>query len=904
MFRFVPSFFLLVLLSLAAVFGAACAQQPVGSTTRASPEPEPALVVEVEFEAPREVASFEYFGGLEFDESIPTPREELGYDIGEQFTRHHDVVRYLTTLAASSDRLNYREYGRSHEDRALTVLTISSPENISRIEEILAANRELADPENLSEERAQEIIASNPAIVWLSYNVHGNEASCTESAMQMAYTLAAAQNPEVLDVLDDLVIVIDPVLNPDGRDRYVNFYRAALGTSGPNPSPIAAEHMEPWPGGRTNHFYFDLNRDWIWLTQPESAARLKVYLQVLPQLHIDYHEQGHHSPYFFGAGDDPYNLNIPAATREWVNRYGEANALAFDREGLVYATRERFDYLYPGYGKVLPTYHGAVGMLCEKGGHGRAGLSIELDEQSDLTLAERAYHHFLTGMSYLETTRELRAEQLDRFRRYFADSLQKRDGTPLAFIISAENDRNLLEKIWRLCDSHGVRVDEATEAIDLGGAIDMWTGEAPEVRSAPAGSWVIWTDQPRGHLVAAAFERSTFVTDIETYDITGWSAPVVFGMQAWSMDAAPRADVRQILSFEAEEAKAVGGGDVAILVDSTQHRFPVGVGVAMRHELTLRKAGAEFTIGGQTFSPGSLIIYAKRNHERDLKRVLRELLDAGLDARLVDTGLTETGHVLGVNDNWHMDLPNVALLRGDPLNPYSFGQTWHLLDREMPIPHTALNIIDVTASRLDEFNVVVIPDTWGDLDRWLGEHGADAIRDWVEDGGVLVTLAGASEWAESEVLEFGEDEDSDESDEDEGDEEDRPAPSELSWEEREDREVEDNVPGALLAATLDTTHPLAGGLGERMPVLKRSDRMLEVEDDTFVLVRFDPEERLVIGGVISDRNVARLAGTPAVTHHEHGHGAVICFSDDPTVRGFLHRPMRLLMNVIVFSPSL
>ncbi|MFG0328699.1 MAG: M14 family zinc carboxypeptidase [Phycisphaerales bacterium] len=853
----------------------------------------PATAQHVRHEAGSNV--FDYFDGLEYAENVPSPEQFFGYRIGERFTLHHQLVEYLTAVADASDRVEIEQYGETHEGRSLHLVTISSPANLSRIDEIFAANRRLADPRSISDEDARAIINNNPAISWFSYNVHGNEASGSEAAMQVVYTLAAATNPEVERILNDTVVVIDPMLNPDGRDRYVNWYKQTRGHDY-DASPDAAEHYEPWPGGRTNHYLFDLNRDWIWLVHPESKSRLVAYRRVLPHLHIDYHEQGWLNPFFLGAGDTPYNLNIPDESKEWVEKYGEANAAAFDARSLIYSTKERFDYLYPGYGKVLPVYHGAVGMLAEKAGHGFAGLAVEIDDQNTLTLVERARDHYVLSMSNAETTAANRQAQLERFYRFFKDSIEYEKGKPKAYIISSESDPTRLHKAFDFARSHGIELHRTESALRAGESLrlhEYGKGKAEEAGTTiPPGSWIIHSNQPMAHLMHAMFERSTEIEDPDTYDITGWSLPVAFGLDAWfTMDEAPSGVPLE--TFELPAAEQSGEGSVAILVDSRQHDFPQAVGLAVRHEIFARATGEEIEIDGRSFGAGSLLIHRIRNSDRDLDAFVRELLDAGIAAHFTNSGLSSAGPALGANANDQLTAPKVLLVRGEPTSSYSYGQHWHLLDIEMPFPHSSVNADRIGSVDLDEYTVIVLPDGGG-----LSE--IDTLRDWIRGGGALVASGSAARWASRALLELEEkdlDENLDE------DDRERPKASELTYEEREARGVEDRIPGSILRIALDRSHPLTAGIEtDWLGVLKRGDGVLPVSDSGYVVARIDDEP--LISGVLSDRNARRLSGEPFMTHHRLGRGNVILFSDDLTIRGFQHAPVRLLMNAIMYGASL
>ena len=651
---------------------------------------------------------FEYFGGLTLDDSVPAPVDVLGYHIGEHFTRAADMVDYMQQLAESSKRVAVQRYGQTHQRRPLMTLTITSESNHQNLNQILRDNRALADPSLTNTSRIEQIIDSNPAVVWFSYNVHGNEPSPMETAMQVAYTMAAAQNDEVQEILDKVVLVIDPLLNPDGHERYVNWYQQTRGAE-PISNLDAAEHHEPWPGGRTNHYLFDLNRDWLWLEQPESEARLEIYNRYLPQLHIDFHEQGLRSPYFLGAGDEPYNTNIPDATRRWIHKYGEANARVFDQYGRVYSSRERFDYLYPGYGKVLPVYHGAIGMLAEQAGHSGAGLAADIDGEYTLTLTDRAENHFLLSMSNLETTAKHRRGQLERFRRYFVDSASLDKAGPRAFFISADNDPALLKKAWDLCNAHDITIESLDQSTTIQPAHSYLEPDSEDsARDLPAGTWVIRVNQAMGRLVRALFEPNPTITDEDTYDITAWSMPVAFGLEAWYTNDPFTAPTTTLSSYAKPKPQITGDGNVALLVDSRQHDFPRAIGLAERRELFARLAGQAFTVDNRQFARGSLIVHFTRNDTKTIERFTRALSRAGLSAHRASSGMTSSGPVLGANENEYLEPPKIALLRHRPFSSNSFGAHWFMLDHQMPMPHVPINVDDLRRTDLEQYNTLVM----------------------------------------------------------------------------------------------------------------------------------------------------------------------------------------------------
>jgi hypothetical protein len=793
--------------------------------------------------------------------------------------------------------MSIETYGQSHERRDLVVCTISSAKNLARLDDILASNSALADPASRSTSDVSNAIENNPAIVWFSFNVHGNEPSCTETAIQLAYTLTASDDPKVRAILDDVVIVIDPCLNPDGRERYVSWIHSVTGAN-PNPNTDAAEHFEPWPQGRTNHYYFDLNRDWLWGVQPESRARLEIYKRYLPHLHIDFHEQGYQSPYFFGLGEKPFNKNIPQETIEWVGRFGAANAESFDDRGLVYATKERFDYLYPGYGKVLPTYHGAVGMLCEKGGHSRAGLAIDFSEEHVLTLHERVAHHFIVAMSDLQFAAANRRANTERFARYFTLPANNDLYAPVTYAISKDNDPALLGKLADLCEMHDIEIHEASGNARASGYLDYRTGEATDTAPALRDCWLIPGDQPRGALVRAVFERSTTVEETETYDITGWSLPIAWGLESWYLEQDLRSSKIDPEELRASPARATTGR-VATIIDASQHNFPRAIGALVRHDCFARLAGDQFTIDGRSFPTGSVILHHIRNTNK-VDSFLEECAELGVDVHNTGKGVTAQGHVLGANDNARFTAPSVLLLRNEPTSAYSFGQLWNLLDIESRIPHTAVNARDLSRISLDDYNVIVIPHLNGGLTKAIGKQSAEDLKTWINAGGTFVAIGSASDWAARQFL--GEPDDKPENEDDERGDED-PEDRDLTWSERKSRNVNRNIPGAMLAASVDNDHPLSAGVRDWVGVIKRGDRVAPLRASGHAIARFD-EENTVIGGVISDEKASEIAGKAFASQHRLGSGSVVCFSDDITIRGFAHAPVRLILNAITLGPSL
>jgi len=441
---------------------------------------------------------------------LQSPAEFLGYEIGTQFTRHADVVSYFEHVAEHSTMVTYDRYGTTNERRPLTYAIVSSASNLANIENIRKDNLK-----NVGIEAG----SANPqtAIVWLSYNVHGNEASSTEAAMATLYKLITKKQ----DWLANTVVIIDPCVNPDGRDRYVNWNNQV--TAKPyNVKQAAIEHNEPWPGGRANHYLFDLNRDWAWATQVESTQRLKIYNKWMPHVHVDFHEQGINEPYYFAPAAEPYHEIISNFQRDFQVEIGKNHARYFDQEGWLFFTRERFDLLYPSYGDTYPMFMGAIGMTYEQAGHSRAGLGINTDEGYELTLVDRAAHHTTTGLSTVEISSKNASRLNSEFKKFFNNSSLKYK----SYVLKGHPDK--IDALTKLLDKHEIKYGFAT-----GGNVSGFNYTKNASGSMDAqGALVVNTTQPKGKMVKALFEPDAKLSDPLTYDITAWSVPHAYGLEA------------------------------------------------------------------------------------------------------------------------------------------------------------------------------------------------------------------------------------------------------------------------------------------------------------------------------------------------------------------------------------
>ncbi|MBK5277992.1 MAG: zinc carboxypeptidase, partial [Bacteroidia bacterium] len=455
---------------------------------------------------------------------LQSPDAFLGYELGDRFTRHHRMVEYFKAVDEALPNVQVSQYGETYEHRPLIYAVVASPENFNNIEQIRLDNLKRAGAMEGSP-------TTKVAIVWLSYNVHGNEANSMEASMKTLYELVNPGNAKTKEWLKNTVVIIDPCINPDGRDRYANFYNQ-YGNIPANADPQAREHRELWPGGRANHYLFDLNRDWAWETQKESQARIKLYNQWLPHVHVDYHEQGYNSPYYFAPAAEPVHEVVTNWQREFQVTVARNNAKYFDEQGWLYFTKERFDLYYPSYGDSYPMNCGAIGMTYEKGGIG-AGLTITTIEGDPLTLKDRLTHHFTTGMSTVEISSLNSWKLVDEFEKFYRETNTNPPFPYKSYVIKAENNSDKLSKITAWFDSQSIQYGHATARPSKG--FDYQTQSISNFNIG-AEDIVVTIYQPKGRFITSVFEPQSKLTDSATYDVTAWNLLYSFDLKAYAVN--------------------------------------------------------------------------------------------------------------------------------------------------------------------------------------------------------------------------------------------------------------------------------------------------------------------------------------------------------------------------------
>ncbi len=794
---------------------------------------------------------------------LKSPSDFLGYEIGSEFSRHADVVRYFEHVATNSNMVDYYSYGKTNERRPLTYAVVSTAANLNAIEKIRT--------DNLKQIGLMEGSA-NPevAIVWLSYNVHGNEASSTEAAMQTLYELIT----EKQEWLQNTVVIIDPCLNPDGRDRYANWYNQVKATPY-NVKQIATEHNEPWPGGRPNHFLFDLNRDWAWATQVESKQRLKIYNMWMPHIHVDFHEQGINEPYYFAPAAEPYHEIISDFQRDFQTSIGKNHAKYFDREGWLFFTRERFDLLYPSYGDTYPTFMGAIGMTYEQAGHGRAGLGINTDEGYVLTLKDRVAHHVTTGLSTVEISSQNAGQLNSEFRGFFQNGNLKYK----SYVVSGHPDK--IASLTALLDLHEIKYGFTDSKVT---GFNFVTGTNTSITAKHA--LVVPTNQPKGKMVKVLFEQEAKLSEPLTYDITAWSLPYAYGLNCVaSLVNVPMTNPTQNLGPLNGLTKG-NAGYIAPWKSLNDASFLIEL---LEADIKVRFSEKDLSFGGQKFNKGSLVITKSDNRKnKQFDQMVTKI--ANKHQRKLYATKTSFGDQkpdFGSPDIKLINPPKIAVLKGEGTSSLSYGTIWHFFETQLQYPITSIDTGYFGVDDLSGFDILILPSGW--YNSVLGDSAMDDLKSWIRGGGKVIAIGNSMRVFSGKDGFNLEENDSEDEDEDKL----------IPYEKRERSRVKNFVTGSIYEVTLDNSHPMAFGYDSTYFSLKRSSRSYKFMDSGYNVGYINGDAKSV-SGFSGKAAKAKLKNSLVFGETRMGSGSVIYMVDDVLFRSFWENGKLFLVNSIFF----
>lgn len=802
---------------------------------------------------------------------LKSPSEFLGYEIGTEFSRHADVVSYFEHVAANSNMVEYQDYGKTNERRRLTYAIVSSEENIQNIEKIRTDNLKSIGlmPGDASPDKT---------VIWLSYNVHGNEASSSEAAMNTVYKLITEHS----DYLKNAVVIMDPGVNPDGRDRYVNWYNQVK-ASPYNPSQDATEHHEPWPGGRPNHYLFDLNRDWVWASQVETQQRLKIYNQWMPHVHVDFHEQFINNPYYFAPGAEPYHEMLTPFQREFQYTIGKNNAKHFDEKGWLYFTRESFDLLYPSYGDTYPLFMGAIGMTYEQAGHGMAGLGIINDEDIELTLVDRIAHHTTTGLSTIEVAAQNSDSLASEFKKFFKNDQLKYK----SFVLKGNPDN--IKALTDMLDRQEIKY-----GFSNGGKVKGYNyTESKKGSMDSKGALVISTNQPKGKMVQVLFEPHTELTTPITYDITAWSLPYAFGLEAVASTTLIAANNNVGDQMMTNTPVPSAAGYISKWNSVKDAEF---LSELLKNGIKVRYSENELIFGGNEFGRGSLIITRsdnKNNPDFDGK-VTGIANDMGRKLYASPTSFADKLTDFGSQYVHLVKNIKVAMLQGEGTNSLSYGSLWHFFETQLKYPITSINTDDIQKVKWSDYDVLIMPE--GYYSSIMDDDNFGILEKWINGGGKLIACGNAvNVFDGKEGFDLKRNK---EKEEDEKDKSDLETDKNLiPYAEREMEGTKDMITGSIYKVTLDNTHPLAFGYDNSYYSLKLgSDSYSFLEEGYNVgYIKGDFES---VGGFSGENAAASLKNSIVFAQANKGKGSVIYLLDDVLFRSFWQNGKLFMANAV------
>lgn len=812
-----------------------------------------------------------------YDSVIPTPASVIGHAVGELHVSHDRLVQYMLALDQASDRITHLVTGQTHEGRPLLLLTITSPANHSNIENIRTQHIQLSDPSRSADLNTSAM----PAVFYLGCSIHGNEASGTNAGLLLAYYLAAAQGPEIENLLKNTVILFDPSFNPDGMQRFaswVNSRKSQMTSADPNDM----EHHEPWPGGRTNHYWFDLNRDWLVAQQPESQARIKQFHAWKPNLLTDHHEMGTNATFFFQPGVPSRSHPMtPAQNTALTKRMGEFHARALDEIGSLYYTQEGFDDFYYGKGSTFPDIQGAIGILFEQAssrGH------VQESDNGVLTFPFTIRNQFTAMMSSLAAVNSMRQDLLNYQRQFFLDAAAESRKDRIKAVIFGSKDKARAYRLAEIIAQHDIAVFKPA-------ANHTFNGKTFEASS----SFIVPLNQPQYRLLKSMFERRTSFQDSLFYDISSWTLPLAAGVEFEELRSIP-APGERLTTTGIPPGKLIGGrSDYAYVFETHGYYAPRAVYRLMDAGLSVKVATSPFNhTSGKTLDRGSILIplsgqtVAAQQIEYIIQEIIRE---DGLDVYGFQTGLDYNGASLGSGSFLPLKKPQIAMLVGDGVTSYDAGELWHLLDTRYQIPVTMMPLNVFNSVDITRYNTIIFPQgSYGSI----SGSAQEKLKNWISNGGVVIGMENALTWFQAAGIGKFEMRKSEEANNDLK----KPARPYADIDAARGAQV---TSGAIFQARADLTHPLLYGyFQQNIPLFKGNNLYMEKSSNPYanpIVFTSDP----LMSGYISKENYKKISDASVAGVSVMGQGRVIGFTENLAFRAFWFGTNKIFMNAIFYG---
>jgi hypothetical protein len=850
--------------------------------------------------------------GTTYDPAIPTLKAVVGHDHGEEISTPEQIGRYLEALAtAAPDRTRLVRYATSWEGRPLHYLLVGSRERMARLDEIRKGMQTLgaAAPD------AERALPDLPVVVWLIHGVHGNEISSGDAALQQAYHLLAARGHADADLtLREALVIIDPMQNPDGRQRFVthNLLGRALD---PDPEPASIEHDEPWPGGRSNHYLFDMNRDYFALSQPETRGRVKVMLEWFPQVVVDLHEMGGNSTYYFAPPADPINPQITEAQRRWFTEFGRANASEFDRRGFGYFVREVYDSFYPGYGESWPIFHGAVGMTYEQAS--ARGLAFRREDGTLLTYKDGVTRHFIAAITTAATAAKNRERLLRDFLEYRRSAARIAQQGTREYLIPPGSDGSRVEGLARLLVAQGIQVKRAEEGFQAGS------------RQLPRGTIIVSLGQPAGRLARNLLDPDTRMDEAflkeqdrrrrerlpdQIYDVTAWSLPLAYDVEVIASDRSSTVRASDVTEAALSVPPPPAANAIGFLM-------PWGVGAAaaaveaLRGGVRVHSADEPFTHSGRQYAAGTAFVRLSDSPEGTAARLQAIAARHGAELVPIRETWTDAGISLGSGRVAPLQSPRVLLAWDAPAASLSAGWARYVLERRFGQRVTTMRVSTLQNFDMKDYDVLVLPSgTYS-----FSDDALRRLKDWIRSGGTLITLADASRWAARDrvgllatdtLLRNGSPERDTSPDAGSGtttqaasEKPDPAKPFEYDKAIQPETERPENLAGAMLRVRLDRNHWLTAGLDAEIQGVIEGSRVfapLKLDAGRNVGV-YEKTDRLVAAGLVWKEALPLLSERAFLMHQPTGRGHVVAFAEDPNYRAFTEATELLFINAVLLS---
>lgn len=806
---------------------------------------------------------------VSYDKNIPTPESIIGFVPGEWHVSHDKLSEYMRALAASSDRITIENRGTTPEGRPILLLTITSPSNHNRIEDIRVNHVKLTQKGSTSLNTS-----SMPIVVYQGMSIHGNEPSGANSGLIAAYYLAAAQGAKIDTLLENTVILFDPAFNPDGLQRFA-YWANTNKSININPDPQDREYSEVWPRGRSNHYWFDMNRDWLPVQLPESRARIKTFHHWYPNILTDHHEMGSNATFFFQPGIQSRTHPLtPKLNQELTKKIGNYHAAALNKIGSLYYTEESFDDFYYGKGSTFPDINGSIGILFEQASsRGHA-------QETDNGLLEFPFtirNQFTATLSTLEAAQGMRTEILNYQRDFYNNARSEaRSG---AYAFGSEKDAASAYHLAEILKRHKIEVHEVGNSFRESGK---------EFKKGY--SYIVPKNQRQSRLIKAMFEKRTTFQDSLFYDISAWSFPLSFGLN-FTENASISNAGSAIQELQMRTPKPVTTSTYGYLMQWHEYYTPKALNKILNAGLRAKVGMKQFTLEGNSYDYGTILIPVQNQkmNAQELNKYLSDLSkETHVDITAVSTGLTE-GIDLGSNQFRALEPAKVAIVLGEGFNPHDAGEVWHLFDTRYDMKITKLDIKNLNRADLSRYTDIIIPHSFGGV---LDKGKTEKLKRWVQQGGTLIGYRNAANWLErSKMLNISFEKTK------------NPAKN-VSFEQRGDFNGAQVIGGAIFEAKQDRSHPINFGYVNDRISMFRNTTIFVKADSTSYKNPIQYTKNPLQAGYISKINLKAMSETRPFVHQSSGRGEVILFTDNTNFRAFWYGTNKLLMNAIFFGQEM